>query len=885
MQLKEFQQGVLRRLDSYLAALRHGKSRNERAAEVLREQGLDTPLPDFCEQAWKQLNDERLLPYLSVDGVRRPAPWLTRTDGLGRSIPNVCLKVPTGGGKTLLASASVERIQTDYFRRQTGLVLWIVPSEAIYRQTWKQLANREHPYRQMLERASGGRVKLLEKTDAFTRQDADAQLCVMLLMLPAANRVSKETLRLFRDSGRFTSFFPAEDDGPANAKLLETTPNLDRNDLIETMALGGAAWASLSVRQSLGNVLKLVQPLIVIDEGHRAYSENARQTLHDFNPRFMLELSATPNTNNKHQSNVLVNVSGSDLKNEEMIKLPINLINEAGGGWKHALSLAHEKQAELEQAASTFQADSGRYIRPIVLVRVERTGKDQRDAAYVHAEDAREYLRAQLGVNEEHIRLKTSESDEIGDEDLLDPHCPVRYIITKDALREGWDCPFAYILAILSKTTANTALTQMIGRVLRQPHAQATGVEVLDECYVYTFDQDVSQAVDNVRSGLQSEGMGDLASAVKGLDAGTDQASQTRREVIPRRECYRNLPPIFLPRILHRDASTKEGWRELDYDRDILSALDWNGVQFTGQFDVQPAAGPIRRTIARVNLDEAAGGAKGDLTAIEFEEEAVAELPDEGLDKPFLVRQLLDSVPNPWQALRILDQAIDQLEEKGLSLAQIYSARLDLILALRQDIKHQVNSMAERVFLSKLDGGEIALKLAASRDSKLNWALAETLEVDVTDSDRVLRRKNGQPLEKSLYETVYTRDFNELEKNTAWYLDEHRLVYWWHRLAVNQRSWSVQGWQRHRVYPDLIACIRSNDDGSLRFSVLETKGEHLKGNDDTEYKRRLFELLTEHMKTARTVGELTLDGQMQFEMLLEDQWQPKVEAALTRAAG
>ena len=120
--------------------------------------------------------------------------------------------MPTGGGKTLLAACTLERIQTDYFKLQTGFVLWVVPSDAIYRQTWKQLANREHPYRQILERASGGRVKLLEKDDAFTRRDVEGQLCVMLLMLPSAARKSKETLRLFRDSGRFISFFPIEDD-------------------------------------------------------------------------------------------------------------------------------------------------------------------------------------------------------------------------------------------------------------------------------------------------------------------------------------------------------------------------------------------------------------------------------------------------------------------------------------------------------------------------------------------------------------------------------------------------------------------------------------------------------------------------------------------------
>src|SRR5690606_27937763 len=106
------------------------------------------------------------------------------------------------------ASLAIERINTEYFRRQTGLVLWIVPSEAIYSQTWRQLANREHPYRQMLERASGGRVKLLEKDDTFTAQDVDSQLCVMLMMLQAGavQKKSKDARKMFQNSGKYPSF-------------------------------------------------------------------------------------------------------------------------------------------------------------------------------------------------------------------------------------------------------------------------------------------------------------------------------------------------------------------------------------------------------------------------------------------------------------------------------------------------------------------------------------------------------------------------------------------------------------------------------------------------------------------------------------------------------
>ncbi|CCN34848.1 DEAD/DEAH box helicase [Vibrio nigripulchritudo] len=878
MELKDYQNGVLDKLDYYLKKLADTKEEAEDFVAFQKMKGKEARLTDYAKDTWEALVQERRIDLLKdKSGHLVPAPYVTRFDGLERPIPNVCLKVPTGGGKTLLGVAAVERLQTDLYTQQTGMVLWVVPSDAIYKQTWKQLANREHPYRQMLERASGGRVKMLEKNDAFTKRDTDENLCVMLLMLQSSARQSKETLRMFRDSGRFTTFFPIEDDTTANEALLSSIRNLDCNDLSDYGWQEGIAPGSVSVKQSLGNVLRMVRPVIIVDEGHKAYSETARETLCGFNPKFILELSATPNANGKHHSNVLVNVSGQALKDEQMIKLPINLINEDKSEWKHTLSLAHAKLAELEKDAGQLQNETGRYIRPIMLIRVERTGKDQRDSAFVHAEDAREYLMEKLGVNENEIRLKTSDKDELGDDDLLSEMCPVKYIITKDALREGWDCPFAYVLTVLSKMTAKTAITQMIGRVLRQPHARLTQKPSLDECYVYTFDQDVMEAVAGVKQGLEEEGMGDVANQVKASEANKPTAVVSK-ETLLRRECFRNLPKIFLPRVLHRDAGNKDGYRLFDYERDVLGDLDWESLSYLNAENFQLVDDKLKRTIARIDYKMSKDN-QGELDLADPVHENIEFDPSAGLDISFMVRQLTDVIPNPWQAMRVLTHTLDILRGNGVSEEALFTNRLELLKEMKRDIKQQVAQLSEQIFRSKLDKGDISLRLLASDNEKLNWELAQTLEVNVSEHDQVLRRKDGSELEKSLFEKVYQNGLNNLERDTAWYLDKQESVHWWHRIAVNQREYSLQGWQKQKVYPDLLVCVEQPNSGSYRFSVLETKGEHLKGNDDTEYKRRLFELLTEHVKTAVDAGELTLEaasGGMSFRMLMEDSWSQEI---------
>jgi type III restriction enzyme len=167
-----------------------------------------------------------------------------------------------------------------------------------------------------------------------------------------------------------------------------------------------------------------------------------------------------------------------------------------------------------------------------------------------------------------------------------------------------------------------------------------------------------------------------------------------------------------------------------------------------------------------------------------------------------------------------------------------------------------------------LEANELSFRLEASNDPVLNWELAETLELDVTDDDKVLLGKNGELMEKSLFNPVFQKQLNGLEKDVAWYLDGHMAVQWWHRIAVHQ-DWHLQGWQRSRIYPDFLTCLHDIGDGKIRFTVLETKGLHLKGNDDTVYKQALFD-----------VGELKLglkQQQMRFELMLENNWRERLQ--------
>jgi len=862
VKLKDYQREALEVFAAYLGVLK-AKQTEADAAQAAFEalpEAVREPLRASFRPAEPLVDAWAAMPQMPQGAVR--GAWTDLKDGAEASIPNVCLKLPTGGGKTLLAAHGVERLQVDWLQRQTGLVLWIVPSEAIYSQTLKALRDREGGLRQVLDRASAGRTRILEKGDSFTRADLSSRLCVMVLMLQAARRADESVLRMFRGGGD-ASFFPDETDKAAIDAARATTPNLDVYDLGDSAMVG-------SVKRTLANVLRIARPVVILDEAHNAASELGRQTLAKLNPAFILELTATPTP----LSNVLVDVQGLALRDEQMIKLPINVAVDVRGRWQDTLRAALDKLNDLDAAAQDHRAASGDYIRPIMIVRVDYTGEKQRDRP-IHVEDAIEWLIEQGGMDPSAIRRQTAEKKQLGDEDLMSDRSGVRVVVTKDALREGWDCPFAYVLAILSSGGGSTALKQFIGRVLRQPYARRTDHVVdgasLDESYVFCADRSVGEAVRHINAGLLDQGMGDLQSAVRMTEVG-DEATKPSRIPIRRAEPFKGRR-ILLPRVLHADAAESEGWRDLDYDSDLLGAIDWSAVHWTGADTYQLAEDRSRREARRVDLD--AKGALSDAATTAPLAPATALL-----DRMDLVRRLSETIPNPWQADRVLTDALATLRARSLTDEELASGRLSLIASMSEDLRRTVEIAAEAVFRRKIGEGLITFRLTEP-------ALPPELTAALAGEDvNPVQRGDMTPLLKALYTPVLKSEVNGLERDVALYLDETEAVGWWWRIAARRDPWGLQGWRPHKVYPDFLIAL-DEDGRTARLLALETKGSHLDGSD-TPYKASLFKALESSYAGASVVGQIdALDDApdtVRFEIVFggdgTEAWRSKVAKAL-----
>lgn len=822
MEAKEFQTEVLDTFGTYLELLTKHRLKAADVERVRRENpDIEVPEYPFDEKAWDELR--------TTKGVPGGRAYCGRIDALGRRVPNITFKIPTGGGKTFLAVQSLTKlISTQFEEGEPRFVLWIVPSEAIFSQTKRSLEDRESPLRKSLDTATGNRVKLLTKESALHYDDAESYLCIMLLMLPSANRAEPEKqLRFFRDRGNVNGFLPPEDNQPAHDELVRAIPNLDYVRMVD--ALTGEETEKVGiVKSSMGNALRLLRPIVILDEGHKAVSDKALATINGFNPRFVLELTATPKSRRDGTvPNLLVDVPGKALQDEEMIKLPIELTVTGGDDWKNCLSVAWQQLEALSSDAEALRMNENRYIRPILLVQVERTGSDQRESGFIHAEDVREQL-VQLGLDDRSIAVKSSEKDDLKDlenRNLLDPANPIRAIITRQALQEGWDCSFAYVLCALATSRSESGMTQLVGRILRQPDARSTGVQSLDRCYVFTFRQESKDLIEKIRRGLENEGLADLANQIVG-GGGRDSGSEAKVINRPRRPGYVSRE-FYLPQVLIQDPVT--GSRLLDWETDILGKIEWVTLKVLPPPDMPRGSGDFSLKIL-VGLKDWSVFANA-APSVEF-------------DRVFAIRNLVDIIPNPWIAGSKVDEFISALRDSGWDEKEIGEHARFVLEQLMASARMAVDDAAQEVYERGLDEGRIVFQLVADRW----WRLPQTSPA--IEGDRIVA-------DKTMFPPAYASELNGLELKAATFLDRDEAVGWYYRNVVRGNGYGLQGWRKKRIYPDfLVACEK---DGELeRWVVIETKGNHL-DNPETAYKQAVFDRLQDAYQAQ---GELNEVGQM-----------------------
>ena len=250
-------------------------------------------------------------------------------------VPHVCMKVPTGGGKTFMGCASVKRIFDGLPAGRPQVVVWLVPSDSILTQTIRNLSNVGHPYRQKLDQDFGGRVGIYTKEMLLTGQNFSPDtvremltVCVMSYGSLRINSKKKDVRKVYQENGnlfRFADYFRDTD------VLLADTPDT-----------------------ALIQVLRHLEPVVVVDESHNAGSDLSTEMLNNLNPSFVLDLTATPRKN----SNIICYVDARELKKERMVKLPVVVYNRTTR--QSVIQDAIQLRGSIEQDAIAAEQAGGR---------------------------------------------------------------------------------------------------------------------------------------------------------------------------------------------------------------------------------------------------------------------------------------------------------------------------------------------------------------------------------------------------------------------------------------------------------------------------------------------------------------------------------------------
>ena len=381
--------------------------------------------------------------------------------------PAVCLRVPTGGGKTVIAAASVKIVDDIYL--QTGgapVVLWLTPSDVITQQTLSALQNKDHAYYQRLESDFAAfKAVGIDEFASSTKASLDNCCTIVVANIQTFNISNTDQRKVYSYREDISSHFTG-----LTAAELEALEKVTADDIQVTGEGTQLRKHNVGdIKHSVANLLRLHHPYIVVDEAHNNRTDRFFDTLNRLAPRAILELTATPTLKN----NVIYQVSAWELKADNMIKLPVILSEHSQTGWQACVDKSVAMRRELERKAS----DEPDYVRPIVLIQAQKKGETP------SPQQVRDYLIESQHVPEAQIAIATGEQKDLADVDLLKKDCAVRFVITIQALKEGWDCSFAYILCGLQNIQSAKDTEQLVGRVLRMPYAKRRKAEELNSAY------------------------------------------------------------------------------------------------------------------------------------------------------------------------------------------------------------------------------------------------------------------------------------------------------------------------------------------------------------------------------------------------------------------
>lgn len=593
---------------------------------------------------------------------------------------------------------------------------------------------------------------------------------------------------------------------------------------------------SVNFREILDNTVEEgTKIILVIDESHLSLdSERGQEIVELIKPSITLEISATPKikTDGEYKVSYHEEIKPKDVIDSGMIKDQIilneNLVTEKDGKIKSSsvLKTAFLKRKELK----ALYEKEGTNVNPLVLIQIANA-----DEGEEKIKEVEEFL-ASENITKDNGKLAvwlSEEKDKINLTDIKENNGSQEFLIFKEAVATGWDCPRAQILVRYRDVKSETFKIQVIGRILRMPEQMHYKDSVaLNKCYIYTNQEEADIDIENYNPNI----LGDLC-----IRRSTDYKSLKLQSYYRSRADYQDIRADFHPIFASKLAEAFE-LKEADKKKN-LTQLKSKKIDFSD--------------VVKMNIFEETNIEIEVIDTTDHIEGGTQSIFATDSDISLLFYKIMKANIHPFTNVA---RSVPMLSSSWYKFCSLY---------LFDNIQDNI-VVAQKLFLNNKDIIVPILKRAvkeyedkkikkSDKDRDVYYDAFEIKETDYLSSKEYEKIKH----DKSLMSPCYLKeDRSKPEKEFEKYLDKQNDVKWWYKNGTSSAEYfgiryeydNSDGEDKvHTTYPDYIVQYVNG-----KIGIFETKDKDDK--DHSTWTKAKAEAIAKYIETENKKGKKLFGG-------------------------
>lgn len=256
--------------------------------------------------------------------------------------------------------------------------------------------------------------------------------------------------------------------------------------------------------------------IVIIDEEHQNNTSKAEDIINAISGKYEIRVSATPN---KRVVGEFHKIKEEDVISEELITKALYINKDLEK--VNTENIYNETELLLKRAGKVRKEIAEEYkkenenINPLVLIQfpnvndelIEYVEKKLYEMGYTYENKLlAKWFSKNDQKNDEKKSLKLGKQNiEMENEVITDNKATPVFLLFKQAIATGWDCPRAKILVKLRENMSETFEIQTLGRLRRMPRAKHYGKDILDCSYLFTFDEKYKLEVIRAGQGFETQ--------------------------------------------------------------------------------------------------------------------------------------------------------------------------------------------------------------------------------------------------------------------------------------------------------------------------------------------------------------------------------------------